>query len=227
MGNPYLDWALLAVILAAFCLIALCFTRLVFRLAVLAVAVAVIAGVTWLGLEGPGRPGNRAPPAMWRNPPRWRRSSCCGWRSATRTASWTGPPSGWPPTPACTGCRNSRNSPGSCAPRRSGTSMRPGVEASVSHGSRRSWGRRCTFPARPPRRRMVIVAWCLPGWCLPGWRPGRGVSMRPASGGRARRQDLGDLTGGRASSRPARSAGGEHSPTCEFMIMGLLGLEPQ
>ena len=31
MGNPYLDWALMAVILAAFCLIALCFTRLVFR----------------------------------------------------------------------------------------------------------------------------------------------------------------------------------------------------
>ena len=58
MGNPYLDWALLAVTLAAFCLIALCFTRLVFRLAVLAVAVAVIARVTWLGLEGPGRPGN-------------------------------------------------------------------------------------------------------------------------------------------------------------------------
>lgn len=60
MGNPSLDWALLALILAAFCLIARHFTRLVFRITVLAAAVVVALRVTWLGLEGPGHPGNYA-----------------------------------------------------------------------------------------------------------------------------------------------------------------------
>jgi hypothetical protein len=57
MGNLYLDWGLLALILAAFCVIAFHFTRLVFRTAVLVVATALALRVTWLGLAGLGHPG--------------------------------------------------------------------------------------------------------------------------------------------------------------------------
>lgn len=60
MGNSSLDWALLALILAAFWLIACHFTRLVFRTTVLAAVVVAALRVTWLGLEGPGHPGNYA-----------------------------------------------------------------------------------------------------------------------------------------------------------------------
>jgi hypothetical protein len=53
MGNPYVYWGLLALILVAFCLLAFCFTRRVVRIAALAVGVATIVWVTRLGLPGP------------------------------------------------------------------------------------------------------------------------------------------------------------------------------
>jgi hypothetical protein len=56
MGNPYVYWGLLALILVALGLIAFSFTRLVFRLAALAAVIVVVFRVTWLGLEERGHP---------------------------------------------------------------------------------------------------------------------------------------------------------------------------
>ena len=53
MGNPYVYWGLLALILVAFGLLAFYFTRRVVRIAALAVGVATIVWVTRLGLPGP------------------------------------------------------------------------------------------------------------------------------------------------------------------------------